>query len=82
MSGLGLNVTPPRILKKYTKCLFSYILDQNWNTNMENLVLNGCSPLCVKLNLPATGHLTGTGFFAEIFNHFFYKSQQFYVMYI
>lgn len=27
-------------------------------------VLNGCSPLCVKLNLPATGHLTGTGFLA------------------
>lgn len=33
-------------------------------------VLNGCSPLWVKLNLPATGHLTDTGFLAIIFNEF------------
>lgn len=50
--------------------MFSDIRDQkaNINNNKGNLVLNGCSPLCVKLNLPATGHLTGTGFFAKIFN--------------
>lgn len=29
-------------------------------------VLNGCSPRWVKLNLPATGHRTGTGFLAKI----------------
>lgn len=29
------------------------------------LVSNGTSPFCVKLNFPAIGHLTGTGFLAE-----------------
>lgn len=33
--------------------------------NTTYLVSKGTSPLCVKLNFPATGHLMGTGFFLK-----------------
>lgn len=42
------------------------------------LVSNGTSPLWVKLNFPATGHLTGTGFLAVVRNFFISKSEFFF----
>lgn len=56
MLGRGLNVTPPRILKRNILVIY------NINFNKNYRVSKGISPRCVKLNFPATGQRTGTGY--------------------
>lgn len=65
--GRGLKVTPPKILQN---TIFNISIQKLKMYKYTNLVSKGMSPFCVKLNLPATGHRIGVGFFLRYKSYF------------